>query len=198
MSIVIRELIENVYSLPSGEASENTIKYLFTYFNVNNVLRRGLLDLTESTRQKEVYNKIIDVLDTEVYEFQSDVLIRIEEYGNITSTDVSSIDDMKVMHFLAQSLTSRCLNIIPTENLKAITRISYNYMKKQVFYVAPDGFTCIMVDKLDHMYDNENISIREIWDLFGRFGIYSILKLLYLLNTQQSTEDEMEKPNESF
>lgn len=185
MNKEIRELVETTYNLPKNKAEDTTIRYLFTYFNMHMVLKRGLIDLAESSEgTKDYYFMMVETLEEKVYDLQSDVLRRIREYGQVTLTNVSSIDDMKVMHFLAQSLTVKCLNLIPTQHLKAVTKVSYEYMKRQLYYVSPKDFSCVMIDKIDHLYDNENISIREIWDLFGRFGIYSQIKLLYMLHTR--------------
>jgi hypothetical protein len=179
-----RKYIENHYALPKGDASDNILLYLSIYLNMSVLLidKLGILIEESVDDDKDAYTNILSVLKEDELEIQSIVLNKISEYGSITATNVVDIDDMKVMHFLAQTLAERVLTNIPTKYIKKVTVISYNYMKQQIYDLVPkdEKFECLMLDKIDYMYTNPNISIREIWDLFGRFGIYTLVKSLYL------------------
>ncbi|MDQ7085097.1 MAG: hypothetical protein Q9M36_09255 [Sulfurovum sp.] len=176
--------IEGHYALPKGEASEDIVLYLSIYFNMYMIIVDELRILMHDGSDKDmsVYNDIIEIIKNDDFEIQKIVLHKISEYGLITATNVVDIDDMKVMYFLAQTIAERVLTVIPLEYIKSVTYIAYSYMKKQIDNIVPEdeNFTCLMLDKIDYMYDNPNISIREMWDLFGKFGIYTLVKSLYL------------------
>ncbi len=156
----------------------NTDKYFFTY----DLVSQKLIDaITAIEDEEQHYKNILLMIHVEKEILQINVLDKIKQYGEITDTDVEDIDDMKVMFFLSQAIIAKNLYSIPPRYLKAISKIAYMYIREQAYSVNPLETNSVILDKIDHIYENENISIPLIWNLFGKYGIYATVKSVYYM-----------------
>lgn len=150
-------------------------------------------------------------------------LEKIKDYGRITGTDVNNIDDMKIAYFLIQSIIADKdnLNEIPHRCLKRLSQVAYEYLRNRLLegsrcfdFVMGDKATVsdqcrtnpnycslesiVMLEKLDTIYNSEDIIIDDMWELYGKYGIYSIVKTLYLtVHKANYPEKEDEKQAEA-
>ena len=148
---------------------------------------------------------------------EQNTIRKIHKYGLITGTDTKKIDDMKVMYFAIQSIisvTKEQDDDIPSSCLKMISEIGYRSIRHKTLTSSKcfEDFdlheseqlsencitnpnycsleSIVMLKKLDRMYINDLVTIDDIWKMYGKYGIYSVIKTLYLTVYKANFNDE--------
>lgn len=181
----MKKYAEDIYKqvLLSSDSDEDIIKVHFTFFSITRHLHDEMEKLinAKACQHQESLSEIIAMPLGEYIELKDTALAKIKQYGIDTHTKVERIDDMKVIYFFTQALIAKYQNKTAPHDLKLISKIAYEYIKKQAYSLKDNLEKSIMLDKIDYLYGKDTVSFKTLWDLYGKYGIYSVVKSVYYM-----------------
>jgi hypothetical protein len=181
----MKKFSEELYqkSLKLDNCNEDDEKIYFTFLRITTYLHdeiQAIIDKNLGENNKS-FSSILDMTIETYLELCDITLAKIEHYGIDTHTKIERVDDMKVIYFFTQAIIAEYKNATAPNDIKLISEIAYEYIKKQAYSLNDTLDKSIMLDKIDYMYNSEEIDLDKLWHLFGKYGIYSIVKSVYYM-----------------